>query len=230
MQVCPSCGQRLPLGQLGNVACPACGQLSVQQSPDAPTPIARFHHAAEAGYFADLLQQQQIDAEVRQHQDFSALDGARPMVFVLLVPAEESLAAAELIQQELQADSSDDAEGSSRLLTGQLSTGELRTGEPLRWWQPVALMLVAGGIACWAGGTLEATRTPAFPSGGPLWDLLSESDQPLVGRDEQGQARRRVRFDQRQRRLIVEDDQDGDGRFETRRIFFHPGERHADVN
>lgn len=180
--------------------CPRCGADIPEPDANKWVSIARLRNLAEAGFFADLLGDQQIECRIYQHDRFSALDGSWSMDYFLQVRQPEAEEAALWMQQYLDGEKSEPADDAS---------------PALRAWKPLALVLVCGGLAYWVGQGVIAARPARQLSHNPtLWEVLGRIDRPFTTSGEVGQARYRLQPDPEHDRIYLEEDRDGDGMFE----------------
>jgi len=173
--------------------------------------IARLTNLAEAGYFADLLDDSGVPVNVRQHDRFSAVDGTWACDYFLQVPEGEAERAGALLQKDLANGPEEDYD-------------QTAAADPLPpVWKPVAAMLVAGGLVYWAshgmGRERPAPRTPT-----KLWQVLGgKLDRPLTTTREPGRSTFRLRVDGARSIIYLDEDRDGDGLID-RQYEFHQGE------
>ena len=218
MPSCQHCRFEFPALQTPISTCPRCGQsLAESEGRQNWTSIARLTNLAEVGYFADALETRGMPTKVRQHNEYSALDGTWRSTFILQVPQTDGAAAAELMEHEL-AQSQDEVEDwEFTRAAGENGTPSF----PAAPWKSLALVLVASGLAYCAGHSgvdqLHGQRPPRLqPS---LWQALRESSGPLVTNGPPGKPCRRISFDPATGSVFLEDDFDGDGRFDRLRQF-----------
>jgi len=169
--------------------------------------IARLANLAEVGYFEDVLVGADIELRVQEHDDFDAVAGNWQRVYVIQVPLDQGQSASELIDDYLRR--------SAALVDGE-TADEASRERPMSLWKPFALVLLASGLvylAVQAGNPRQGPRAAKEKDMSRLWDVLIETDGVL--RDKH----RQLRYDRLHRRLIIDDDLDGDGRFDLRREF-----------
>ena len=227
---CPKCGIKLENAEatLGNIDW---------------HPIAQFSYVAEAGYFADLLQSRDIDARVEYRQRLSMAEGPWETLFELQVPRAKRHLALNILREALAAEEGEDEERAAESFTarGRMRTGSgaatLRTTGKVRdafsreqdawarrWdtydetpsfptakWLLLALLLGAGGYWLGRSGPAPYTSTTTEQS---FWKTVVES-APWKADPKNGQPRRALRFDPVRRMLILEEDRDGDGNWDT---------------
>ena len=217
MKNCPQCRHEIHLQQPPARFCPQCGQtLATADTHDEASwkSIARLNNLAETGYFADMLEANEISTNVVQRNDYSALDGSWETVFVLQVRADRADEAAETLKREIDEGQHDDAYWDAT------SHGDARRPySPAAMWKPVALVLVAGGLAYCAGRSGFDRRPATVPRDDELWEALSESPAPLVAESRNGIGNRRVTIDSNARLISVDDDLDGDRKWDHVRLF-----------
>jgi hypothetical protein len=89
----------------------------------------------------------------------------------------------------------------------------------------LALMVVAGGLAYLAGqGVFPWPGRAPVPNGREaLWDAIIKIDAPLVTESAGNGPRYRIGFDRAKDAFYLDEDRDGDGRFERPRRYFQRG-------
>jgi len=212
MPVCPTCRRELPDAVS---VCPACGSpIETPDEDDGWVTVARVNNLAESGYFADLLAAREIESQVEQFDDFSAVDGSWQRTYVIRVRQADGQSSADAIQEELaRAGSDEDA--------GEFSTPTPSDFSPVAW-MPLALMLIAGGLLYWnsRGGRLPGPeRIRQVERSDALWRALTASEHPLIERNGAGDPQRTLHYDEQSDMLILDEDLDGDGLFDRRREF-----------
>jgi hypothetical protein len=191
--------------------CPFCGKALAAESEANWTSVARLANLAEAGFFSQMLADEGIASQIRQHDDFSALDGSWSSVYVMQVPQIDAQRATERIRQEL-------ASGSTEELA---QTIKPETAGATATWKPVALMLFAGSLAYLAGQNVprHEGQVPHNDSRASLWDAVRQIETPLVSEPVADGARFRLSYDRGHSVFLLEEDRDGDGRYDRRRAF-----------
>ncbi|MCG8587337.1 MAG: hypothetical protein MI757_21740, partial [Pirellulales bacterium] len=216
--------------------CPSCGAALRRDQTWDWAPVARLSNLADCGYFCDTLSQHGIESRLQEIDEFSALIGMWEPVFVLQVPREDAARATELINGQLEADPSMDQQpanehqhdlessdvGNPWSVPGDRGwPDETGTDAGTPIWKSVALVLVAGGLAYGAGrvsGQREAHPTP--PSNRDmLWQALSRPGETFVSEGPPGARKLRLRYDATTDRIQMDEDIDGDGRYDRRRTF-----------
>lgn len=216
MPTCPFCQRRLqPLAGHAAGPCPYCGE-TLPDKTTAPrlVSVARLTNLAEVGYFADLLAGEGIEAIVHQRDDFDAISARWEKTFVLQVDEERAEEAVAFLEQESRSAGGDEA--------GALDYDPLDVaagGASL--WKPVVLALMAGGLAYWGSrGVLNHVPRADPGRGRPLlWEALAEIEGPLYTPGGAGRARYELRYDRQLGRLLLDEDINGDGRFDRQRAF-----------
>lgn len=191
--------------------CPRC-QQPIPRSPGRQrwTNVARVSNLAEVGYLADLLEGEGIATQILQDSDFCAVSGSWLTTYLLRVPGEKSGTAIQCLKDEVAP--ADDSPWSDEAYAQRHGAGK-----PLATWRSVVLVLMAGGIAYYAGRvSVERPHRP-IPLRESLWQAISEDDQPLVSFPN-AKPSRRLRFEPATRSIMLEDDADGDGQFRVRRF------------
>jgi hypothetical protein len=214
MKLCPHCRTEIAAASRDPFSCPGCGRRLVAEEATRWTSIARLTNLAETGYFADLIQAEEVPTNIVQHSEFDAVDGAWRTIYLLQVPEDEAAAAAESLKRELalaeeEAGRSwprDDAGAERRAAGGS--------------WKPVVLILVAGGLAFYAGRFgVDRRPPPARPAQDELDRALGDLPPGVSFRSEDGGVRRRLTFDRDSRAVFLEEDFDQDGRWDRLRMY-----------
>jgi hypothetical protein len=210
---CPHCQREVTAG---TPACPNCRAEIVDPAATKFATISRLSNAAEAGYFADLLGNQGIESRLHHEDHFSAVDGTWSSRIFLQVPESDSVAAATILREQL----SDSEPGYRGDCPSDMTAAEL-TGRPGVNWVPVALVLVAGGVAYWMGQGMPRAGQPAdHPELPLLVEVLGAIDAPLETRPVRGQPGYRLHVDSNNV-VFIDEDLNGDGIYETRAKFRH---------
>jgi len=235
MPRCSHCGESVGRDEL---VCPACLQTSSVEavvSAESMVAIARFRNAAEAGYFAHELQRgADISAVVTMDESFDAVSGYWSTRFVLAVPEELSEAALLGLQRLIDHSEPDDIPFDSQVAVDEFDVpmsgddwiqrpAEAISSETAEHsnvnWVPIVLTLAAGSIVFAGVRAMQAKpHAPVAAAGArnqpDVWEMLSTPERPWVQRLDKG--RRELRFDSARRQVVLYEDLDGDGRFETK--------------
>ena len=213
MTRCLRCDYALPLEGPRPQFCPHCGgDWTDEAAPADWVPIARITNLAEVGYFADRLDAMNVETDIVQHDEFSAVDGSWSSRFILRVRPEHTAAATELLRREMG--------GARRQWAGENDPDP--AAKPLASaasWTPLVLVLMAGGLAYCAGRNSALPWTAHVDAASSLSAALCESTAPLTSSPAPGQPGRRLRFDPASHSVLLEEDFDGDGSYERRRQF-----------
>ncbi len=213
MSWCPECETQVVLrDESGPGICPHCG-VGLVSSPDSDwISVARLMSLAEAGYFADILADHGVQAQTRLAHDFSAVDGRWESVYVLQVREAEAELAAARIQAALGKE--DD------LAHPEHDADEDSPALPVIW-RPLALMVMAVAVAYLAGRGVWNLRgaEPARAPSDRLWDTMMQIDRPFVSPPGRDGVRYRFRIDRTANAVILEQDRDADGLYESVRRF-----------
>ncbi|MEQ8791857.1 MAG: hypothetical protein RIC55_36710 [Pirellulaceae bacterium] len=216
MELCPHCRVEIVASHAPSTTCPACGGSLARETAARWTSVARLANLAETGYFADLLQADGVPTNVLHHSEFDAVDGAWRSLYVLQVPEGRAAEAAESLRRELEL--TDDAASESwsgeswRRASGQHAPSGVSV------WKPVALMLVASGLAYCAGRTGMERPPVARPTHDELLKALHDLPRDTVFRSDDGQTERKLMVGP-DGTVILEEDDDLDGRPNRLRIF-----------
>lgn len=247
MPLCPNCHQWYEVSHSagGCAHCAAGGAAAAHSTRDegeGPVPVARFRNWAEAGYFEDLLHSHGIAAQLEPQEQYDAVGGHWGHQLMLSVAGADFDRARDLMQQELE-DNEDDAGTRAqradpavacvrepRDVAGSAIGPSATEGPPL--WKPLAVVLVAGGLAYlgthglrWArpGPAAGLEGRPASRSS-DLWRYLMRNDGVWQRELGPGAGRARMWQDGHSGTLHIEEDRDGDGLFE-RHLQFQGGRR-----
>lgn len=247
MPLCPNCNQWYEVSRAGG-GCPHCAagdsavSSPVGDSRDALVPLARFRNWAEAGFFEDLLHSHGIAAQLEPQEQFDAVGGHWCHQLLLRVPSADFESARRFMERELdetadepsalsrEIDEVYSADGNDALAGAAHRDGRGEVGPPL--WKPLAVVLVAGGLAYlgtyglgWVrpGGAAALHGRPAA-HGSDLWRYLTRDGG--VWHRELGPRSTGARMwhDPDRGVIHVEEDRDGDGLFE-RHLQFDPAGR-----
>ncbi|GIW94995.1 MAG: hypothetical protein KatS3mg110_3036 [Pirellulaceae bacterium] len=223
---CSACGK--PLTTIPQpIYCPQCaGHTTVEDERDgAWVGVARFENAAEAGYCAERLQSSGISTRLEYRDRFDAVKDHWQVVFELQVPPHER-AEAIVRLRELLHDEEEPADESASY--GQDNQSRSVWAESGRYdpfaegphdvplvmamakWLPC--LLLAGSVG-FAGGWWLAERQGSAVAERALLRRVAES-APWLNVPPPGEPQRRLRLDSAGQ-WLVEEDRDGDGRFEV---------------
>jgi len=214
MPQCPECRHRVSAFDALPDFCPKCGaMLASSEAGDGHTPVARLNNLAEVGYFADLLESQGFEPHVRQHDEFSALDGSWQTTYLLCVAARDASRAAGLLKEELQ-----NSPDESNWEAAPFGADDQQVGS-LSMWKPMALLLVAGGLAYIVGRDSfprPPQQQPAKPRSG-LWQAVDDTGQrTFYSTGAAGRTRLRFEADNR---VFLDEDFDADGQYDRSREY-----------
>jgi len=235
MRACQSCGC---LMSVHSSDCPACGSAETDLERIEIEPavhrgdaeqtlaveeenlvaVARFNNSAEAGYFADELEHtQQIASKLKIEEHFDALNGRWWHDYVLLVAADHASRAAEYLTEEV----TETADEAWRETPGESSDEEDVLKLTIHWAPILITTIAAGSVAYW--GVKKVEQQPRPPALGMdhrdradhVWGVIAESENPWVQRIGHGPGVR-VLTPQPGGEILLQEDADGDGRFERR--------------
>jgi hypothetical protein len=204
--------------------------------------IAQVHNLADLGYFCDQLAEAGVEPRARDFDHYDMMHGVSRRVYFVQVRQDVAEYAADRMQQLVQAtadQSESDAdewnlalnEHSALAAAGDAARQERHhsatvehatspTGRVPVGLAPIALALVAGGLAAWAArDSLDARGPVPTTTSSSLWKALEAPDQWMESPATAGTTQRRFQFDSRRRSLVVEQDFDGDGWYDSRREF-----------
>lgn len=238
MPRCGACGRRLVDDQEFCAACTAARDDEASVGPgeegavsgEPMVQVARFSNAAEAGFFADELQDRlQISVSLQVEENFDALTGYWGNRMALLVPESAGSAAAMLLQEILE-QTEEDGEAlapDAEALDGGSWTGTefevAEAGSPQSGinWVPIVLTLAAGSAAIW--GVRKLNEAPR-PNAGPvpvngreeqLWNTLRMPHGGWMLNHDEIPGRRQLRIDGRRGLVVIQEDANGDGVYES---------------
>jgi hypothetical protein len=183
--------------------------------------VARVSNLAEAGFLTDELVGHDIDAQIHQLQEFSALTDRWTSLYLIRVPATAAQDAAAHIRQHLIDDAAD---ADNEPVGFRFSTSNQQL-DPLLW-RPVALVILAGVSSFVLGQRLSDRQDPKAndrPPRNSLATAIESIDRPFVIEPEPGKAGHRLQFDRRRQFWILDTDRDGDGRYDATRAFSAAG-------
>jgi hypothetical protein len=222
MHVCPQCGRSVDpsLFSAGRDTCVQCGSNLRSQDERAWIDVARVSNLAEAGFLADELIGLDIDAQVHQQQNFSALDDRWTTHYLIRVPAAEAQSAAAQIRQYLAEDSEREVEYRPHRYASQCESLD-----PILW-RPVALVILAGVSSFVLGQRFSEqndVKADRRGSRNSLSTVLESIDRPFVTAPARGKPAHRLSFDRHRQKWLLETDRDADGRFDSRQAFHASG-------
>ena len=185
--------------------------------------VARFRNAAEAGFFADELEDRlQVPVRLQAEENFDALTGYWANRFVLLVPENAGVSAAALLREIVEQTEGDEDEP----LMASAGPPDLQRRRPGASpsginWVPIVLTLAAGSAAIWGIRKLnEAPKPNAGPvpvngREGQLWNTLGLPNGGWSLKHEEIPGRRRLRIDAQRGLVVIQEDADADGIYES---------------
>lgn len=200
--------------------------------------VARFQNAAEAGYFAhELGRREEMPVTVALAEDYDGIHGYWSARFHLLVAdacAERARSALERLVAESETDELNAREdvhadcgapiGISPFDPIGRSTMTSGTGSGAVNWVPIVLTLTAGSAAFWGLRQMDHAprlRQPVVRERAreeDLWSHFLQSPDPWWQRLENGRGVRELRIDRAHNRIIIREDADGDGFFESQSV------------
>ena len=217
---CPECGRPLPVQvrRGREVGCPRCGATTPDDASDRWTNVARVTSLAEAGFLADELAGEGIDARIYQADEFSALSDRWSAHYLIQTAPGDAQAAAARIRRHLA-----EMDAALSSTSGQLWDDQHATVDPV-FWRPVALMVLAGAVSFVVGQRFAAERDAGRqPPQRTLSGAVNAIGRPLVTEPAAGLPRHRLYYSGLQQTWYLDTDANGDGRYETRRRFHATG-------
>lgn len=213
-QHCPECTR--PIDRLDTrrtlKACPNCGARLVDSDENRWINVARVQNLAEAGFLADELSGDGIDARIYQAEDFSAMTDRWSVSYLIQAKPLEAQAAAARIRQHL-------ADREAYPEPAALPHWDDRPAVDTALWRPVALVVLAGMVSFVVGQRFPADRESARPQRNSLARTVSAIGRPLVTEPAAGQPRHRLHYEWREKTWYLDTDADTDGVYERSRRF-----------
>ena len=216
MFVCPECARTIDAvySKTSHPTCPYCG-TDVGSSKDGSwIDVARVTNLAEAGFLTDELLGMDIDAQIYQLEEFSALTDRWSTVYLIRVPSHVRHEAAGQIRQHLAEEAAETDSGAM----GFRFSADAEPVDPLLW-RPVALVVLAGVASFLLGQRFSEQHVDRRPTRGSLSNALGAIGRPLTTEPVPGQPCHRLSFDRRKEIWYLDTDRDGDGLYESRQRF-----------
>ncbi len=234
-EFCPDCSQRLTETVFDEKKIRTGTEFEIGEDvlDEAIVSVARFHNAAEAGFFShELMLAEEIPSIVQIDEHFDALSGRWSTCFLLLVPERFAENAAVSLQRLVEQSNTEESfEEESRKTFRVTSEGMEQFGDEMEFdrypavgsgvnWVPIVLTLAAGSAAFWGVRKLQDRPQPhanAAPVGArqqDLWERLSGSPEPWIQQIDGGERSRSIQFETDRNVVIIREDRDGDGLFE----------------
>jgi hypothetical protein len=178
--------------------------------------VVRTINLTEAGFLANELEAGGFHSQIRQHDSFSAVDGTWNSLFLVQVPADEAQASADHLRSFLA-----EAEFSGPIAVADDGDDGVPRG-PV--WRPLALIVVAGVAVLLIGQKMRELRARQHePSRAGLLHVLEQIDRPFVSVDPgKGPGRFRLMYSRRTQHWRLQEDPDGDGRYDREWTFREP--------
>ena len=218
--------------------CPACGAKLRRDAPSEWVPVARLADMTDSGYFSDVLRQHEIEVRVHEVDEFSALLGLWEVVFVLQVPRDDAERAIDLVRAEIEGGHEEPADHMPNELADPVQSESYfkvptSGDEQFEWpgatdgsqaaplWKSVALVLVVGSLAYGVGRSTARRDAAEIPQDqrDALWQALSQPGETFGTEGPPGARRYRLRYDAPSDQIHMEEDIDGDGRYDRRQVF-----------
>ncbi len=210
MNQCDQCGRRLSSFEAAQAKCPSCGQKLPEQATAAWRAVARFANLAEVGFFADVLEGHAVATRVHHQQKFDAMGGHWQTSYELMVNESDVEQAVKVLREEIgTAPDEFDDEAPDRHDGAPLAPRSLAS-----YWTPVIWAVLAGGLG-YLAGRAESSDTSGRTAQTQRF-LLSVADAaPFHSDPRPAKIARGLRWDHEQRLLVLEEDQNGDGRYDV---------------
>jgi len=216
MFVCPECASTIDAAypKTGHATCPYCGTDVGGIQDGSWIDVARVSNLAEAGFLTDELIGMNIDAQIYQLEEFSALSDHWATVYLIRVPSNLGHQAAAHIRQHLAEESAETDSGAM----GFRFSADAEPMDPLLW-RPVALVVLAGVASFLLGQRFSEEHVDRRPARSNLSMALDAIGRPLTTEPVAGQPCHRLSFDRRKEIWYLDTDRDGDGLFESSQRF-----------
>lgn len=213
---CPECASSVDTAysKRSHPACPRCGADVGRAQDGSWIDVARVANLAEAGFLTDELIGMDIDAQIYQLEEFSALTDRWSTVYLIRVPSQLGHEAAAQIRQHLAEEAAETESGAM----GFRFSADAESMDPL-FWRPVALVVLAGVASFLLGQRFSDKHVDREPIRGNLSTALGAIGRPLQTEPVPGQPCHRLSFDRRKQILYLDTDRDSDGFFENRQQF-----------
>jgi len=220
MFVCPKCANTVDVAcsPARSPFCPHCGADVADAAASSWIDVARVANLAEAGFLTDELLGLDIDAQIYQLEEFSALADRWTTVYLIRVRADMAHQAAAHIRQHLAEEAAEAESGAM----GFRFSADGQTIEPLLW-RPVALVAIAGVASFLLGQRFSEQNVDRRPPRGTLSTALGGVGRPLMTEPLPGKACHRLSLDRRSQTWYLDTDHNGDGLFESRQRFHASG-------
>ncbi|TWT48885.1 hypothetical protein Pla111_06610 [Botrimarina hoheduenensis] len=203
MDPCPDCGQPRPPSRAAK-----------DEESALVRPLTTTTSLAEAGFLADRLQSAGFAARVHSEDSFDAIRGAWQHRAMVLVTADQAIAAAEHLQQVLAEDPAPRELGAT--------ASPPATIWPTNFWIGVAVLATAAWLglslsrpAAEPNQDLNAPR-PGVHSIAELGTRVARLPSPLITLAPNGAARHRLSYDEKDKQWLWETDANGDGVYDRR--------------
>jgi hypothetical protein len=207
---CPECAQPLTRydARRSDQVCPHCGAELPGALENQWINVARVANLAEAGFLADELAGEGVDARIFQTEDLSAVSDRWTASFLIQARPLEAQAAAARIRRylaELEANPEPEEE----------LKWDNRPAE-LAMWRPLALVVLAGMASFVIGQQFSAEREAPRPQRNNLSRAVPAIGRPLVSEPAAALPRHRFYYHRGEQAWFLETDADADGRYEGR--------------
>ncbi|HJQ80014.1 MAG TPA: hypothetical protein VJ828_08670 [Lacipirellulaceae bacterium] len=216
MFVCPECASSVDTAysKRSHTTCPHCGADVGRAHDGSWIDVARVANLAEAGFLSDELIGMDIDAQIYQLEEFSALTDRWSTAYLIRVPSHLVHEAAAQIRQHLAEEAAETESGAM----GFRFSADAESMDPL-FWRPVALVVLAGVASFLLGQRFSDQHVDRGPTRGNLSTALGAIGRPLQTEPVPGQPCHRLSFDRRKQIWYLDTDRDSDGFFESRQQF-----------
>jgi hypothetical protein len=215
MSFCNHCARAFDAvaSERGPSTCPYCGRPVLAETDGGWTDVARVTNLAEAGFLANDLAGEGIDAQIHALEAFNG--GSWSVSYLIRVPSDAAQEAAGRIRLHVSDDEAWRREPPDQSHF-EVFSQTVRTFD----WRPVAMMMLAGVVCFVVGqhvGRPDAKPRPLPPDSLPA--AIRAIGRPLVSEPVPGQPRYRLSYQWRLQAWNLDADADGDGQFDARRQY-----------
>lgn len=219
MVFCPQCEMRIDGDRSLALrdSCPHCGEKFDSGNFVDWSDVVRVANLAEAGFIADELIGLGIEARIYQVEEFTAANDRWNSQYLIRVPNELALSAADHVRQYL----SEEVPGRRTILdTFRLASGSAPEHVP---WTPLVVVIIAGVVGFAFGQRFPEQKASRSPAPNALSTAVGEIGRPLYSVPAANQPRCRLSYDRRQQQWTLATDRDHDGVFESTQRFTAAG-------
>ncbi|MCC7084067.1 MAG: hypothetical protein IT427_03560 [Pirellulales bacterium] len=219
MVFCPQCELRIDGDRslAPHNACPSWGEKLDSGSFVDWSDVVRVANLAEAGFIADELIGLGIEARIYQLEEFTAANDRWTSQYLIRVPNELALSAADHVRQYLN----EETPGRRTILDSFRLATEGATEHAA--WTPLVVVIIAGVVGFAFGQRFPEQKVPRSPTPNALATAVDGIGRPLSSAPAANQPRFRLSFDRRQQQWTLDTDRDNDGVFDCTQRFTSTG-------